>query len=294
MPKKRNFDPHAAKALNKKIWYLRDQQVVAMTGQENQPAEAHEATISQKDRQPQKVKPLRTEKRKNYPDRINHSKATDLVTISPKAILGIAHHPAIKNHRAGQNHTLAAQQVVMTDLKVISGTVHHPAIKKAFRHAASLTRAGQQVAIATTGQKGASAQAHLPVVKENHILVAHHLVTEKKDQKETLVPAHLPVAKENPTLAVHQPVKVKKDQKETLAAAVPAKRNHIHPHVRVPQIPILAINLKEVLAQSQKEQRIKNLAIGPKVDLKNAKAVSQKISQLTMPINHNVSQLTIR
>jgi len=264
MPKKRNFDPHAAKALNKKIWYLRDQQVVAMTGQENQQAEAQEATISQKDRQPQRVKPLRTEKRKNYPDRISHSKATGSVTISPKAILGTAHHPATKNRQAGQNHTLAAQPPEMTSLRAVLGIVVHLAIKKVFRHAASRTPAGQQAAILKTGQKEASVQAHRQA------------------------------AKENPTRAVQLRAKVKKDPKETLAAVVPAKRNHTLPHAPVHQIPILAISLKEVLAQVQKDQQIKNLAKGQKADLKNAKAVFQKINRLTMPISHNVNQLTIR
>lgn len=264
MPKKRNFDPHAAKALNKKIWYLRDQQVVAMTGQENQLAEVQEATISQKDRQPQKVKPLRTEKRKNYPDRINHSKATGSVTISPKAILGTVHHLAIKNHQEDQSHTLAGQLPEMTNLKAISGIVHHLAIKKAFRHAASRTLAGQQAAILKTGQKEHSVQAHRPA------------------------------AKESLTPAVQLRAKVKKDPKGTLAEAVPAKRNHTPLHALVPPAPILAISQKEVLAQVQKDQQTKNLAKGPKADLRNAKAVFRKINRLTMRTSHNVSLLTIR
>jgi hypothetical protein len=71
LPKKRNFDPHAAKALNKKIWYLRDQQVVATTSREKQqvetlPAEVQEAMINPKDHHPlQKAKPLQTEIKKN-------------------------------------------------------------------------------------------------------------------------------------------------------------------------------------------------------------------------------------
>jgi hypothetical protein len=235
-----------------------------MTGQENQPAEAQEATISQKDRQPQKVKPLRTEKRKNYPDRINHSKVTDSVTISPKAILGTAHRLAIKNHPEDQSHTLAVQLPEMTNLKAILGIVPHLAIKKAFRPAASHTQAGQQAAILKTGQKEVSVQVHLPV------------------------------AKESLTLVVHPQAKVKKDPKETSAAAVPAKRNHTRLHVHVHQIPILAISPKEVLARVQKDQPTKNLAKGPKADSKNAKAVSQKINRLTTPISHNVNLLTIR
>lgn len=294
MPKKRNFDPHAAKALNKKIWYLRDQQVVAMTDQENQLAEAHEATISQKDRQRQKAKPLQTEKRKNYPDRIKHSKATDLVTINPKAILGTAHHLAIENRRAGLNHILADQPAATTDLKAILEMAHHLAIKKVFRHAASHTLAGQQAAIAKKDQKETSALAHLPPAKENLTQAAHQPAVAMNDQKETLAQVHLPPAKENLTQADQQVVMVRKDQKETLAAAVPAKKNHTHLHVPAHPIPTLAISLKEALAQAQKDQQIKNLAKGPKADLKNAKAVSLKINQLTMPTGHNVSLLTIR
>jgi hypothetical protein len=121
--------------------------------------------------------------KKNYPDRINHSKATGLVTISPKAILGTAHHLAIKNHQAGQNHIRAVHLQVMTGLKAISGMAHQ-VIKKAFRPAASHTLAGQQVAILKTGQKETLEQAHLPAAKENLTPAVHHLAKVKKDQKE--------------------------------------------------------------------------------------------------------------
>jgi hypothetical protein len=210
------------------------------------------------------VKPLRTEKRKNYPDRINHSKATGSATISPKAILGTTHHLATKNRRADQSHIQADLRQVTTDLKVTLETVLHPAIKKAFRHAASHTLAGQQAAILKTGQKEASVQAHPPA------------------------------AKENPTPAVQHPAKVKKDPKETLAAAVPAKRNHTRLHAPAHQTPILAISPKEALVQAQKDRQIKNLAKGPKADLRNAKGVFQKINRLTMPTSHSVSPLTIK
>jgi hypothetical protein len=59
-------------------------------------------------------------------------------------------------------------------------------------------------------------------------------------------------------------------------------------------MPILAISQKEALAQARKDQPIKNLAKGLKADLKNAKAASQKINRLTMPISHNVNLLTIK
>ena len=48
-PKNANFDPHAAKALNKKLWYLKDQQVVATTGPTNHRAAQKVVAKTQKD-----------------------------------------------------------------------------------------------------------------------------------------------------------------------------------------------------------------------------------------------------
>jgi hypothetical protein len=43
------FVPHAAKAQNKKIWYLRDQRVVATTGQTNHQTAQKAEVTDQKD-----------------------------------------------------------------------------------------------------------------------------------------------------------------------------------------------------------------------------------------------------
>jgi hypothetical protein len=211
MPKKRIFDPHAAKAQNKKIWYLRDQQVVATTSQKEQQAVAQKATKNPKDLQPQKAKQRQTEKRKNSPSQSqNHFKATGLATTSPKAISGMALH-----HRAeDQNLIQDALQVTV-----------HLAIKNHLHPVASHTLAGQPVAM-----KKDRKEVSVPIqqAKGSLTLAAHHLV-KKKDQKEVLaaarlaiknhthphVPAHLQVPKVNPkevlakaatvSLAISQP-----------------------------------------------------------------------------------------
>jgi hypothetical protein len=43
------FDPHAAKAQNKKLWYLKDQQVVATTGPTTHQAAQKVVAKTQKD-----------------------------------------------------------------------------------------------------------------------------------------------------------------------------------------------------------------------------------------------------
>ena len=179
----------------------------------------------------------------------------------------------------------------------------HLVIKKVFRHAASHILAGQHL-VTATDHKETSAQV-LVRVKENLTPADHHPAKAKKDLKETSAQALVP-AKENLTLADHHPAKAKKDLKEASGQVLAqAKRNHILLHVHVHQMQILAISLKEAsaqikaasvnLVQEQKDQQIKNLATGqPMADLKNAKAVSQKTNQLTMPTSRNASRYTIR
>jgi hypothetical protein len=270
LPKKRTFDPHAAKAQNKKIWYLRDQQVVATTSQKEQQAEAQEATTSPKDLQRLKAKPLQTERKRNSQSQNqNLFKATGLVMTNLKAVLGTAHHRAKKNHHQDQNLIQDAQPA-MLHLKAVSGMAHHQAIKNHFHHAANPIRAGQPVMMT--------------------------------DQKEVLVQVRLP-ATGNLTLAGHHLARTK-GQKEVSVATLPAKRNLIR--LRAPEHhQILKTGPKEVLVLNQavtvnlmqvqnqeNAQPIKNLETGqPKVVLKNAKVL---LNHIQAKGHHNVNQYTIK
>jgi hypothetical protein len=267
LPKKRTFDPHAAKAQNKKIWYLRDQQVVATTSPREQRAGAQEATINLKDLQRLKAKPLQTERKRNSQSQNpNLFKATGLVMTNLKAVLGTEHHQAIKNHHQDQDLIQDAQPA-----KAASGMALHLVIKNHFRHAASLTQAGQPAAM-------------------------------MKDQKEALAQVRLP-ATGNLTQADHHQARTK-DQKEVSEAALQAKRNPTRHHVPEHH-QTLKIGPKEVLALNQtvtvnlmpvqnqgNAQPIRNLATGqPKAGLKNAKAL---LNHIRAKGHHNANQYTIK
>jgi hypothetical protein len=296
--KKCTFDPHAAKAQNKKIWYLRDQQVVATTSQEDHQAEAQEATINPKDRHLlQKAKPLPTERKKHFPNQHpNLTKATGLVMTSLKAVLVAVHHRAKENHHQDQNLIQAVQQA-----KAVLMAARHRAIKNHFHHAANPTRAGQHL-VMMTDQKEILVQA-LVRAKGNLIQAGHHRA-KATDQKEVLAQALVP-AKGNLTQADHHRAKAT-GQKEVLEAALPAKRNHTHLHAPEHH-QILKTSQKEAsvvnqpasvsLMQVQDQengQQIKNLAAGqPKADLRNAKAVHLKISHI-QAIGRNANQHTIK
>jgi hypothetical protein len=183
------------KRKTKKIWYSRDQQVVATTIQKEQQAVAQEARTNPKDPQLLKAKPLQTERKKNSPSQNqNLFKATGLATTNPKAISGMALHHLAED----QNLIQAAPQVIV-----------HRAIKNHLHHAASHTLAGQLPVAMKKDQKEVSVP--IQQAKGSLIQAAHHLA-RTKDQKEALaaaqlatknhthphVPAHLQVPKVNP------------------------------------------------------------------------------------------------
>jgi hypothetical protein len=270
LPKKRIFDPHAAKAQNKKIWYLRDQQVVATTSQEDHPGEAQKATINPKDQhQPPKAKPLQTERKRNSPSQNqNPTKATGLATTNLKAVLGTAHHQATKNHHQDQNLIPDAHRA-----KAVSEMVHHQAIKNRFRHVANPTRAGQQAAAMMIGLKEILDQALLVAI-ENLTRAGQHQVMRVKDQKEVSEQAVRPATRN--LIRLHAPEQLqnsKTDPKEALALNQPA-----------------IVNLMQVQNQ-ENAQQIKNLAKGqPKADLKNAKVLRNTAAKDL----HNVNPPTIK
>jgi hypothetical protein len=188
LAKKRNFDPHAAKALNKKLWYLRDQQVVATTNPESRHQGVQNPTTDQKNQhQPQKVKLLQTERKKYFPDRKKHSKATGSVTISPKAILGAANHLAQKDLALSQGHTLAGQPAtVKTGQKEVLAAI---ALVKENHSAAArvnLTAADRQP-VTAKDQKGVSAVIHKAKRNLTHLHAPAHQQASKANLKEALV-----------------------------------------------------------------------------------------------------------
>jgi hypothetical protein len=188
LAKKRNFDPHAAKALNKKLWYLRDQQVVATTNPESRHQGVQDPTTDQKNQhQPQKVKLLQTERKKYFPDRKKHSKATGSVTISPKAILGAVNHLALKDLALSQGRTQAGQPVtVKTGQKEILAAIAQVKGNHSAAARVNPTAADQQPAIAK-GQKEASAAIHKVKRNLTHLRAPVHQQALKVNPKEALV-----------------------------------------------------------------------------------------------------------
>lgn len=187
MAKKRNFDPHAAKALNKKLWYLRDQQVVATTNPESRHQGVQDPTTDQKNQhQPQKVKLLQTERKKYFPDRKKHSKATGSVTISPKVILGVVNHLAIKDQALSQGHIQAGQQVAATTgQKETLAAIAQVKENHLVAVRVNLTAAGQQQ-VMTKGQKEALAAIHKAKRNHTHLHVPVHQQALRANPKEAL------------------------------------------------------------------------------------------------------------
>jgi hypothetical protein len=217
LAKKRNFDPHAAKALNKKLWYLRDQQVVATTNPESRHQGVQDPTTDQKNQhQPQKVKLLQTERKKYFPGRKKHSKATGSVTISPKAILGAGNHLALKDQALSQGLTLAGLlPTATTGQKEILAATAQAKGSHLVAARVNLTAAGQQPVI-TTGRKEVSAAKHKAKKNLTHLHVPVHQQVLRASLKEAL--------------AVMQGANVNLHQEEPRAASKNAKavlkRNH--------------------------------------------------------------------
>jgi hypothetical protein len=264
LAKKRNFDPHAAKALNKKLWYLRDQQVVATTNPESRHQGVQDPTTDQKNQhQPQKVKLLQTERKKYFPGRKKHSKATGSVTISPKAILGAVNHLALKDQALSQGHTQVGQPAtVKTGQKEILAAT--ALVKENHLVAARVnpTAADQQPATAKD-QKGASAVIHKAKRNLTHLHAPVHQQALRANLKEALVvmqAANASLHHEEPK-AVNVNLHHDQPKEASKSAKVVLKKNH-HlakgPHTdrmtgktnRMPLKPCVAV--KMLLLKNQK------------------------------------------
>jgi hypothetical protein len=187
LAKKRNFDPHAAKALNKKLWYLRDQQVVATTNPESRHQGVQNPTTDQKNQhQPQKVKPLQTERKKYFPDRKNHSKATGSVTISPKAILGAVNHLALKDQALSRGHILAdLPGTVKTGQKGVLAAIARAKESHSVAVHVNPTAAGRQP-VMTKDRKEVSAAIHKAKRNLTHLHAPVHQQALRVNPKEAL------------------------------------------------------------------------------------------------------------
>jgi hypothetical protein len=264
LAKKRNFDPHAAKALNKKLWYLRDQQVVATTNPESRHQGVQNPTTDQKNQhQPQKVKLLQTERKKYFPDRKKHSKATGSVTISPKATLGAVNHLAQKDQALSQGRIQAGQPAtVKTGQKEVLGAIVLAKENLSVAARVNLTAAGQQPVIAKD-RKEASAAIHKAKRNLTHLHAPVHQQALKVNLKGALAvmqAANVSLHQEEPKVVIvslHQG-----EQKVALKNAKEGlKRNH-HlakgPHTgrmtgktnRMPLKPCVAV--KMLLQKNQK------------------------------------------